>query len=225
MTGRLVINVVFFKKVSIDGFRMFRMQNQALAAQSEVAFEQWERAGEDEQAKQTSLERLKSRNEEMTTRLPQDSPLLVIARARIAYAEDDTVEAGRLLRDFESRVGNNHPEANWMLGQLAIRANNLTEAGRRVDVYLADNSGEVRAMLVRADIHSRLREWDDSLAILDRLNAGLPGNAQIEEMIRKVKIAMGELEADDPVQAAINESANTSRTERRDKKIKKQKSK
>ncbi len=197
--------------VSIEGYRQFRLQDRALFSQSGLAFTQWEQSLNDEDARGIALDRMRSRNEEMTRRLAADSPLLLMARARIAYAENDIREAGRLLREYESRVGPEDSDANWMLAQLAIRAGNLTEAGRRIDTYMEQNPGEVRAMMIRAEIHARAGEDEEAIKILRPLNQAMPENRIIAEALDGLLKRSGELAIEDPVQAVLVASTDAER--------------
>ncbi len=199
------------QKVSIVGIRQFPLETRSLSTQSYVAFKQWERAGTDEQLKQLAKDRMRSRNEEMTRRLPADSPLLLIARGRIAYADSDLAEASRLIREYEQRVGADDADANWMLANLAMSASNLTEAGRRLDVFLEQNSNDGLALSMRANVHKLLREYDEALELYLRLQRGLPDNEAIDKEIESIRIAMGEITSSDPVLAAINESIEVAR--------------
>ncbi len=192
--------------VSWDGYRLFSLKNQALATQSSLAYSQWEQSAGDEAAQGVAVARLRSRIEEMTRRLPTDSPMLLIARARIAYADGELGEASRLLREYEGRIGVADADANWMLTQLALRAGNLTEAARRMDAYQEQSPGELRALLIRADIHVRLNEFEEAIEILTALARALPDNQQIKVIINGIREQSGEIVSSDPVLAAINAS-------------------
>lgn len=190
------------QRVSLDGYRLFGVQIQALSTQSDLAFRAWE-TGSEESAKEEAIERLRSRHAELSLRLPSDSPILLLSGARIAFATGDDAEARRLLAEHEREAGNDDSNALWMQARLAVAAGNNTEAATRLDRLLEISPGEMRALQLRAAVHADLREYDDAIRILERIRRALPDSTVLNDQIARLRVLAGHESADDPVQAAV----------------------
>ncbi len=196
------------QRVSIDGYRLFNVQVEALAMQSDLAFRAWETADDDEE-KQAAIERLRSRDSELETRLPADSPVLLLSRARVAFATGDDAEARRLLTQYEQEAGDTNPDALWMQARLAIKADNTTEAADRLDRLLEVRPGELRAIQMRAGVYAELREYDKAIELLEGVARAIPEATSLHDQIRQLKVLAGQAPSDDPVQDVLIRAART----------------
>ena len=194
------------QRVSIDGYRLFNVQVEALAMQSDLAFRAWESADSDEE-RQAAIERLRSRNAELETRLPADSPVLLLSRARVAFATGDDAEARRLLAQYTQEAGDTNPDALWMQARLAVKAGNTTEAADRLDRLLEVRPGELRAIQMRAGVYAELREYDKAIELLEGIAQAIPEAESLREQIRRLRVLAGQAPSDDPVQDVLIRAA------------------
>ncbi|MCB9845624.1 MAG: tetratricopeptide repeat protein [Phycisphaeraceae bacterium] len=197
-------------RVSIEGKMLPDIQTQALVWQSESAFSLWERATQfKDQAGIAQAEAVMRRaHDEVESRLPGDSPLLLLTRARLAYVQGEKSEARRLLLQYAERASEAEPQVLWMLALTSAEVGNWTETQQRLELLLAVSPNDARAIELLARTYVQLRQPERAVPLLEALVTAIPDSTDLRNSLDQARIEAGMATSEDPISAALRRAIN-----------------
>lgn len=192
--------------VSVEGLRYFDLKRQAWASRAEVSLDEHERAkseGATEEQLAPMIARARELRDNLASQVTDDDLQLAMLDGRIAEAEGDETEALRLYRRYNEQTQRRSPEGLWLEGRVAAGLGQLGTARTALTMLLDIDPSNIRAMLVLADIHGRLRATREAADLYRRVLVMSPGNSFAEDGLRRIEAIVNPESIDDPAVSAL----------------------
>ncbi len=194
--------------VGIDGMMQIRQQRQAYWELAEIALMQSRLLENSDEAEHAAmLTRAREYRDAYAQRVAKDDLQLLFLDALISEAEGNLREALTMFQQFNQLLGAPASEIGmrglWSAGQIATR---LGEHGRARESFrkmIAIDPNRARAMVSLATTERALQNPQEALELFKRASRLLPGNAFVDDQIRKLEIELGIASSDDPVEQAL----------------------
>lgn len=200
-------------KLSLDGYLLASLREIAASEQSGWAFTLWEQATASGEGVEAARQRVADFHEVLKAQLPADSPRLKLSEARLAFVNNDTVQAQRLLEPLVSDERLASPQALWILFRVAYLNENWTRALTRLEQLLRVSPANIRAALFYAEVLAREGRPEEALAFYEQLDERLPDNDLIRDQIDNLRIRLGLASSGDEVADAIFRASRLARGE------------
>lgn len=195
-------------EVSLQGWRRFQLRITAAEQLVERAGQAWSLTPADSADRTAAFERMERYATELGSLVPDTDPRMLRARARVELFSGDPAAAQRTLAEYQTLVGDATSDISVlrMLAQASFELRQLPVAQRYYRQLLAVEPGNIAAMIQLALINSDLGSFAQSLDLVDRALTLQPDNPAALEAKRRVEIASGVREADDPVVQTVLEA-------------------
>ncbi len=201
------------RPVSLTGLMQRYFRPAALQSLAEYALAQWEQAT-DAEAKEASLAKAKLALGELreTARAGEESVPAITVRAKLAQAEERTLEAVRLYTELVEKYGQTDSATRWRLGQSLMEAGQLGAAKQQIQLVLEEDPTDLRAMLTLADIHARLKEDEQARALVAAARELHPNLGALDEVERRLERILERDPEVESLRAAISQSRELRRS-------------
>lgn len=187
--------------LSAAGMRQFSHRLQSTAKLAELSIRQWAAASEADKA--AALAESIERRNALAQEVPEDSPLLLLADARIALAEGDVQKAQRILVQYNSLTGDNDPVALFLAARVAMAERSMGRAKTLLTRVVELQPTNVDALLDLARVERSLFEYEAARGHLELVSRLAPDNEELAEQVALLNQATGDAAPDDPIRAAI----------------------
>jgi tetratricopeptide (TPR) repeat protein len=199
--------------LNVQGKLLWFRKNEALFRQAAIALRAWEFASDSDAAKlkQTRaewLEKGKARRAELAKIEPEGSIRLQFVDGKIKLAEEDYLNAQRLLLGYLAGVGEQDADALFAAAKASAQLNQPGKARELLEKALAINPGNITAILLLGEVEIRLRNVDRAKQLYQMASEMLPGNETIEKRLLAIEQELGEKAVTDPVAKVIAEARN-----------------
>lgn len=188
--------------VSLAGSKVAARKVEAGFMRCAFAVRDWD-TSTDAAAKAAALARAKAFRDELAKTIDAENFGLTYVNAQIAFAEGDMPTADRLLRTYNTARNEADSDGLWLAAQVAMRINppRTGEARRLAEKVLQANPGNAQAMLMLAEIETRLQNVPNAITLLEQYLRFDPQNKAVADRLATLKSVQtgGTVEASDPV--------------------------
>lgn len=197
--------------INVQGKLLWFRKNEALFRQAAICLRAWEYASEQDPAKLKQirsewLEKGKARRAELAKIEPEGSIRLQFVDGKIKLAEDDFLNAQRLLLGYLAGVGEQDADALFSAAKASAQLNQPGKARELLEKALAINPGNITAMLLLGEVEIRLRNVERAKQLYQMASEMLPGNETIEKRLLTIEQELGEKAVTDPIAKVIAEA-------------------
>ncbi|MGP1271810.1 MAG: tetratricopeptide repeat protein [Phycisphaerales bacterium] len=189
--------------VSAEGVVLVQQQQLVNWKIADAAIDQWRSLPAQAPTRDQWLADAREFRERAAGDLAEDSIELTLLDAKLAFANGDFNAADRLIRQFNTRVGESDPDSVRLAAEIARRLNNTGEQRRLLYRALELNPADVQALLPLSDIAAGLRDYEEAESLLERAADILPENEAIRTRLATMRALSGNTEVGDPVQQAL----------------------
>lgn len=186
--------------VSLEGRRLPGRKSDAVFRQASLALKQVDM--ETDAAKRTQyLEQAKTYRQRLAGMVPEGAPALLLTDGRIRLAEQNAVEAMRLLDAYLATPGGDrNADALMAAGRAALGLNQTGRAKERFTRLVQIQPTNVAATVMLADTVRATGDTAAAEGLLQQAARLLPDNKVIQDKLRDVQVAQNTLPSDaDPV--------------------------
>ncbi len=196
------------KPVGIDGMMQIRRQRQAYWELAEIALAETKALeSSDETEKAELLDRAREYRDAYAQRVAKDDLQLLFLDALISEASGDFREALTQFQQFNQLLGSPSSSIGmrglWSAGQIAARLGEHGRARESFKKMITIDPNRARAMVALATTERALQNPQEALELYKRASRLLPGNAFVDDQIRKLEVELGHASSDDPVEQAL----------------------
>jgi len=190
--------------VSIAANRAPYLKVQALTQQARLVFSRWESTKDaDPEVADAAVRELEQLHQEMTERMPSDSPVLALGEAYVLFAKGDLPAAERVLEPLAESWTSPDTTPFEMLLDIAAQKENWTQAQRYLQeaIERAPNDPMLHVRLAQAFVQGE--KLERALEIYEDLADRFPENEQIERRRKALAVQVGEETFGDPIRDAL----------------------
>ncbi|MBY0112645.1 MAG: tetratricopeptide repeat protein [Phycisphaerales bacterium] len=197
--------------LNVQGKLLWFRKNEALFRQAAICMRAWEYAGDPDEAKLKQvragwLEKAKSRRGELAKVEPEGSTRLLFVDGKIKLAEEDYLNAQRLLLSYLANVGDQDADALFAAAKASAQLNQPGKARELLEKALAINPGNVTAIMLLAEVEIRLRNVPRAKELYKMASEMIPGNEAIQRRLLAIEQELGEKAVTDPVAKVVAEA-------------------
>ncbi len=195
--------------LSFEGLILFGLKTDAIYSQARSVIGQYS-SSDDDSTKQKLLDRLKSYLVEMTEKLPERDPRLLITEARIKLMENERGAAMRLLTEYNELTKDSDLEAVLLLGRVAREMNQpgtAIEQFRKLAQALPNNVIVLESL---ADLEHEMKNTLQAISLYEALVLLEPENERYNERLAFLRAITGQGKAKDPVEQILIEAQRIS---------------
>lgn len=197
--------------ISVAGRLLWFRKNEALFRQAAIGLRAWEYANDTDEAKLKKtradwLEKAKSYRAELAKIEPEGSTRLQFVDGKIKLAEDDYLNAQRLLTSYLASVGEQDADALFAAAKASAQLNQPGKARELLEKCLAINPGNITAIMLLGEVEIRLRNVPRAKELYQMAAQMLPDNEIIQRRLVSIEQELGEREVTDPVAKVIAEA-------------------
>jgi tetratricopeptide (TPR) repeat protein len=199
--------------ISVQGRLLWFRKNEALFRQAAICMRAWEYASDPDEAKLKKtraewLEKAKARRGELAKVEPEGSTRLQFVDGKIKLAEEDYLNAQRLLTGYLTSVGEQDADALFAAAKASAQLNQPGKARELLEKCLGINPGNVTALMLLGEVEIRLRNVPRAKELYQMAAQMLPDNETIQKRLLSIGQELGEKEVTDPVAKVIVEARN-----------------
>lgn len=197
--------------INVQGKLLWFRKNEALFRQAAIAMRGWEYAADNDATKLKQiragwLEKAKARRAELAKIEPEGSIRLQFVDGKIKLAEEDYLNAQRLLLGYLAGVNEQDADGLFAAAKASAQLNQPGKARELLEKSLALNPGNITAILLLGEVEIRLRNVERAKQLYKMAAEMLPGNETIEKRLLSIEQELGEKAVTDPVGKVIAEA-------------------
>lgn len=197
--------------ISVQGRLLWYRKNEALFRQAAICLRAWEYASDTDEAKLKKtradwLEKAKARRGELAKIEPEGSVRLQFVDGKIKLAEEDYLNAQRLLTSYLTSVGEQDADALFAAAKASAQLNQPGKARELLEKCLSLNPGNITALLLLGEVEIRLRNVPRAKELYQMAAQMLPNNETIQKRLLTIEQELGEKEVTDPVAKVVAEA-------------------
>lgn len=194
--------------VSYEAQVLFSLRRQAAGLLCDVAFLRWAEAEEGERAQR--LQALYERRDELEAMVAdeENNPLLLLANAKVAMAEDNSVEAVRAFERLLTQGIGADVETLVYASAMLEEEGSLGPALERIEQAVASQPSNVPLLLRKIELEMRMNDYDAAMETATRALRFSPDDERLLAAYQTLeqRIARADGVMVDPVTAVIQEA-------------------
>lgn len=192
--------------ISFEGVRQYSGKMEATYFLAAYALQQWERSTDDPAKQKALIDQARKYREDLKGQTGEDSTQLVFIDAMLRFAEQDWVNAKRLLVRYNELTKEQNMSALWTLARVEIKLNNTGAAKQICERLSREVPGFIGPIVLLAQIEHSLNNTTAATSLLKRVLQVEPDNKSARELLAKLEVASGAVAPEDPVQRLLGEA-------------------
>jgi len=196
--------------VSIEGLMLIgNFRSTALYKEGDATLNLLAKAT-DEKVKNQLLTQAKTLRSALVDRVPggENSPFVMLLDGRIALSEDRPADAVERLKALDDLVSGKDSQVIQLLGQALVKSNLLGAARDQYERLIEINPGDVRSLMILANLEGRLQDLDAAAEHYQQVLAIVPDFSEAQLQLSAIHAVQGVIEMvsakdADPIRVAI----------------------
>ena len=196
--------------IGLKGIQRFDLKRVALLQRAEVKVEMiGALSPEDADLRRTMLDEVRQLRQQFAAQVSEDNQALIMLDGRIAEAEGRLAEAQRQFRRFNEQTQNSNAEGLFAEARTAFLMGQMGTARTALLRTLDLDRNNFRAILILAEIESRLQNNRQAADLYRRVLAVDPNNQNALEGMQRIQSIENPASNEDPVLAVLMQAQRT----------------
>ncbi len=188
--------------LGLEAIKLINAKTNAVVAQIQTAVEAHARAETDAE-RADWLAKAKAPRAQLAQLVPESSPAIQLLDAKIAVAENNFIEAQKLVDNYNQITSNRDRDALWLSARISQELNQAGNTRAALERLLELDPTMAAANVALAEVEYNLGRLEAARDRLVQAQNSNPDDPYVRERLTLIEERLGNREASDPVQGAI----------------------